>query len=71
MPPEYQAVVQQATPVFLRYTADPIMQTPWMAIPYVMFGLPMKRMVVVKIAIPQRITITSAGFWQGGFILPG
>jgi hypothetical protein len=47
------------------------MQTPWMTIPYVMFGLPMKRMVVVKIAIPQRMTITSAGFWQGGFILPG
>jgi hypothetical protein len=71
MPPEHQPVVQQATPLFLRYTADLIMQTPWMTIPYVRFGLPMKRKVVVKIAIPQSMTITSAGFWQGGFILPG
>jgi hypothetical protein len=29
----------------------------------------MKRNVVVKIAIPQRMTMTSAGFWHGGFIL--
>lgn len=56
--------MEQAAPVFLRYTADPIMQTPWMTIPLVRFGLPMKRKVVVKIAIPQRMTMTRAGFWR-------
>jgi hypothetical protein len=38
------------------------MQMPWMTMPYTRFGLPMKRKVVVKIAIPQRMTMTSAGF---------
>jgi len=33
-----------------------------MTIPEVRFGLPKKRKVVVKMAIPQRITITNAGF---------
>ncbi len=47
-----------------RYAADPIIQTPWMTIPDVRFELPIKRKVVVKMAIPQRMTITKAGFWQ-------
>jgi len=39
-----------------------------MAIPDVRFALPIKRKVVVKMAIPQRMTITKAGFWQLRFI---
>jgi hypothetical protein len=38
------------------------MQMPWIMMPYTTFGLPIKREVVVKIAIPHRMTITSAGF---------
>jgi len=56
--------VQQASPLFLRYDADPIIQTPWITIPEVRFGLPMKRKAVAKMAIPQRMTITKAGFRQ-------
>jgi hypothetical protein len=39
-----------------------------MTMPYVRFGLSLKRKAVVKIAIPQRMTITSAGSWQLRFI---
>jgi hypothetical protein len=60
--------VQQVSPCLFRYAADPIIQTPWMAIPDVRFELPLKRRVVVKMAIPQRMTITKAGFWQLSFI---
>jgi hypothetical protein len=42
-----------------RYTADPIMQIPWMTIPYKRFGLPEKRNSVVMIAIPHRVTMTT------------
>jgi hypothetical protein len=42
-----------------------------MTMPYVRFGLSVKRKVVVKMAIPQRMTITSAGSWQLRFISPG
>ena len=58
-------------PLFPRYAADPIMQTPCMTIPETMFGLPRKRYVVVQIAIPQRTTMTRTGFWQGGFMRTG
>jgi len=57
--------------LFLRYAADPIMQTPCMTIPETRFGLPRKRYVVVKIAIPQRTMMTRTGFWQGGFMRTG
>jgi hypothetical protein len=60
--PLYQAAVPSTGQVFLRYDTDPIMQMPWMTMPNTRFGLPMKRKVVVKIAIPQRMTMTSAGF---------
>ena len=41
--------------------AEPIMQMPWITMPYTMLGLPIKRKVVAAIAIAQRITITGVG----------
>ncbi|MGA2914335.1 MAG: hypothetical protein ABSE07_12600 [Methanoregula sp.] len=57
--------VQLTAPLFLRNIADPIMPMPWMMMPHTTFGLPMKRKVVVKIAILQRMKSNECGVLTG------
>jgi len=58
----HEPAVHLTAPLFLRYIADPIMPMPWIMMLHTTFGLPMKRKVVVKIAILQWMTSNECGF---------